>query len=81
MRVPMQTEPSPIVVPRAVRIGAVAVGAFALGAFAIGALAIGRLAVGRLTVGDFSARKARIDHLSIGTLEIEKRIIRSEGEE
>ncbi|MGQ7792115.1 hypothetical protein ACUN0C_06885 [Faunimonas sp. B44] len=49
-----------------------ALGAAALGALAIGAFALGGLAIGRLAVGGMAVRRARFDHLSIGTLEIER---------
>ena len=56
----------------AAALGGVALGAFAVGALAVGAMAIGRLAVGRLAVGRLAAKRVRIEHLSIGTLEVDR---------
>jgi len=53
--------------------GAIAIGAFAFGALAMGAVAIGALAIGRLAIGRLRLRDARIDKLSVGTLEIADR--------
>ena len=53
-------------------IGASRIGAAAVGALAIGAVAIGALAIGRLVIGRVLAREVRIDHLTIGTLDIER---------
>lgn len=52
--------------------GAGAVGALALGALAVGAMAIGALAINRMMV-----RRARIEHLSVGTLEVDELILRN----
>ena len=53
-------------------IGSLGIGALAIGALALGRLAVGRFSVRRLEAGDFSAKRARIDHLSIGTLDVER---------
>jgi len=54
-------------------IGATAVGAMALGAFAVGAIAVGALAIGRLAI-----RRAVIKDLKIGTLTVDRLIIRNQ---
>lgn len=55
--------------------GAIAIGAFALGAFAMGAVAIGALTIGRLSIGKLWLRDARIDRLSVGSLEIDGQLV------
>lgn len=56
----------------ALAVGAIAIGAVAIGALAIGRLAIGRAAIGGLAVGRLSGKHAKIDRLTIGTLEVER---------
>ncbi len=56
--------------PRHARSG-MAIGGTALGATVLGVAALGAFAIGALAIGRVVARDVRIEHLSVGQLEID----------